>query len=237
MADLKAGTTIGGTLVWTQGNFPLFPTGDTLLYKTYKVYSEKDKPQAIDNDFVSKAQGGTYNSTVVFNKNIVLRAAGGTSGNLTSINLYGDLGDGAMPTYGFYVGSTVDASNGKHGSVVGNWAVYNVATNGGWIFRTQTKNVASINTEGTGSFNAVNVDMQPTVDSHVTRKDYVDRLINTVTDNANSKVSKTNPNGDTMVGPLTAPNFISTKVATAPAQVPQLGQVVQRGVILDYGTF
>ncbi|CAL1777274.1 hinge connector of long tail fiber protein distal connector [Tegunavirus sp. BRC001] len=234
MADLKAGTTIGGTLVWTQGNFPLYPTGDTLLYKTYKVYSENDKPQAIDNDFVSKAQGGTYNAQVVFNQNIVLRAGGGTTGNLTSINLYGGIANGAMPTYGFFVGSTLDASLGRHGSIVGNWAVYNVAANGGWIFRTQTKNVASINTDGTGTFNAVNIDLNPTIASHATRKDYVDNLINTVTNNANNRVLRS---GDTMTGVLTAPNIISQNVATAPAQVPQLGQVVQRGIILDYGTF
>ncbi|AZU98591.1 hypothetical protein [Acinetobacter phage AbTZA1] len=234
MADLKAGTTIGGTLVWTQGNFPLYPTGDTLLYKTYKVYSENDKPQAIDNDFVSKAQGGTYNAQVVFNQNIVLRAGGGTTGNLTSINLYGGIANGAMPTYGFFVGSTLDASLGRHGSVVGNWAVYNVAANGGWIFRTQSRNVASINTDGTGTFNAVNIDLNPTIASHATRKDYVDNLINTVTNNANNRVLRS---GDTMTGVLTAPNIISQNVATAPAQVPQLGQVVQRGIILDYGTF
>ncbi|QQO96441.1 long tail fiber distal connector [Acinetobacter phage Minot] len=234
MADLKAGTTIGGTLVWTQGNFPLYPTGDTLLYKTYKVYSENDKPQAIDNDFVSKAQGGTYNAQVVFNQNIVLRAGGGTTGNLTSINLYGGIANGAMPTYGFFVGSTLDASLGRHGSIVGNWAVYNVAANGGWIFRTQSRNVASINTDGTGTFNAVNIDLNPTIVSHATRKDYVDNLINTVTNNANNRVLRS---GDTMTGVLTAPNIISQNVATAPAQVPQLGQVVQRGIILDYGTF
>ncbi|UQS94319.1 long tail fiber distal hinge connector [Acinetobacter phage AB-Navy71] len=234
MADLKAGTTIGGTLVWTQGNFPLYPTGDTLLYKTYKVYSENDKPQAIDNDFVSKAQGGTYNAQVVFNQNIVLRAGGGTTGNLTSINLYGGIANGAMPTYGFFVGSTLDTSLGRHGSIVGNWAVYNVAANGGWIFRTQTRNVASINTDGTGTFNAVNIDLNPTIASHATRKDYVDNLINTVTNNANNRVLRS---GDTMTGVLTAPNIISQNVATAPAQVPQLGQVVQRGIILDYGTF
>ncbi|QQM13987.1 bifunctional phage-like tail fiber protein/heme utilization protein [Acinetobacter baumannii] len=234
MADLKAGTTIGGTLVWTQGNFPLYPTGDTLLYKTYKVYSENDKPQAIDNDFVSKAQGGTYNAQVVFNQNIVLRAGGGTTGNLTSINLYGGIANGAMPTYGFFVGSTLDASLGRHGSIVGNWAVYNVAANGGWIFRTQSRNVASINTDGTGTFNAVNIDLNPTIASHATRKDYVDNLINTVTNNANNRVLRS---GDTMTGVLTAPNIISQNVATAPAQVPQLGQVVQRGIILDYGTF
>lgn len=66
MADLKLGTTIGGSPVWNQGNFPLFPAGDSVLYKSYKVYTEKDKPQAVDNDFVSKASGGVYSGRVTF---------------------------------------------------------------------------------------------------------------------------------------------------------------------------
>lgn len=64
MADLKAGTTVGGAMVWTQGNFPLFPSGNTLLYRDYTVYTTNDKPQAVDNDFVSKAQGGTFEKTI-----------------------------------------------------------------------------------------------------------------------------------------------------------------------------
>lgn len=70
MADLKSNSTVGGSPIWHKGNFPLFPTGDTLLFKTYKVYTEKDKPQAIDNDFVSKAQGGTYAESVKFSKGL-----------------------------------------------------------------------------------------------------------------------------------------------------------------------
>ena len=70
MADLKSNSTVGGSPIWHKGNFPLFPTGDTLLFKTYKVYTEKDKPQAIDNDFVSKASGGTYAEAVKFSKGL-----------------------------------------------------------------------------------------------------------------------------------------------------------------------
>lgn len=70
MADLKSNSTVGGSPIWHKGNFPLFPTGDTLLFKTYKVYTEKDKPQAVDNDFVSKAQGGTYAESVKFSKGL-----------------------------------------------------------------------------------------------------------------------------------------------------------------------
>lgn len=60
MADLKIGTTVGGSSIWTQSNFPLFPTGNSLLYRDFTIYSTNDKPQAADNDFVSKANGGIY---------------------------------------------------------------------------------------------------------------------------------------------------------------------------------
>lgn len=60
MADLKIGTTVGGSSIWTQSNFPLFPTGNSLLYRDFTIYSTNDKPQASDNDFVSKANGGIY---------------------------------------------------------------------------------------------------------------------------------------------------------------------------------
>lgn len=60
MADLKVGTTVGGSSIWTQSNFPLFPAGNSLLYRDFTLYSTNDKPQAADNDFVSKALGGTY---------------------------------------------------------------------------------------------------------------------------------------------------------------------------------
>lgn len=70
MADLKAGTTVGGAMVWTQGNFPLFPSGNTLLYRDYTVYTTNDKPQAADNDFVSKSQGGTFEKTITMKGSI-----------------------------------------------------------------------------------------------------------------------------------------------------------------------
>ena len=59
MADLKAGSTVGGNPIWHAGTFPLVPAGNSLTYRGKKVYTEIDKPQADDNDFVSKANGGT----------------------------------------------------------------------------------------------------------------------------------------------------------------------------------
>lgn len=70
MADLKIGTTIGGSVAWHQGNFPLIPASNDLYYKTYKIYTEWNKPQAADNDFVSKAQGGVYAKSVEFTEGL-----------------------------------------------------------------------------------------------------------------------------------------------------------------------
>lgn len=240
MAQLKAETTVGGSLVWTQGNFPLFPTGNSLVYKTYKVYSEYDKPQAVDNDFVSKANGGQYAGNVVFGRNIAIAGNGGAYGTINSINLYGSVAEGAIPTYGMFVGDmgaktpNGDVYLGTHGSVTGKWSTFLTSANGGWIFRTTTGNVASVNIYGTGTFNAVNVDLAPTIASHVTRKDYVDTAINNVTNNANTRVLRS---GDTMTGNLTAPNFISVNPASQPAHLTRLDQVVPKGVIIDQGTY
>ena len=44
MADLKAGTTVGGNTIWSQANLPLLPSGNTITYKGFKVYTENDKP-------------------------------------------------------------------------------------------------------------------------------------------------------------------------------------------------
>lgn len=44
MALLKSGSTVGGNLIWHQGLLPLYPAGDTLYLKNYKIYTENDKP-------------------------------------------------------------------------------------------------------------------------------------------------------------------------------------------------
>lgn len=234
MADLKTGTTIGGALVWTQGNFPLYPTGDTLLYKNFLVYSENNKPQAADNDFVSKANGGTYASQTVYNRGIHIGGSG-TAVGVQGISLYGTIPlGGGKPHNGIYMGQTT--YHGAHGFVPdGQWAEYfRLGTSGGWIFQQNDINVASINHTGDALFRAVSVGVMPTNNDHLTRKDYVDGLINNVNTNADSRVLRS---GDTMTGSLTSPKIYVTSAATDSNQVPWLGQVVQRGTVLDYGEF
>lgn len=102
MADLKLGTTIGGSPVWNQGNFPLFPAGDSVLYKSYKIYTEKDKPQAVDNDFVSKANGGTYLNTVKFDNSDSQPKGVQIAGYYPGIILQTKASAGGADSYAFY---------------------------------------------------------------------------------------------------------------------------------------
>lgn len=234
MAELKAETTVGGSLVWTQGNFPLFPTGNTLVYKTYKVYSEYDKPQAVDNDFVSKANGGNF----LGNLGVPAVGVSGTTGDGKGLSLYAGPVTGE-PGYGIHFSQT--STFGGHGSNNQGWATYFVHKDNAypWIFRSKSGssviNVASISP--TGVWQGPDVIIQnatPTNAAHATRKDYVDGQINTVTNNANSRVLRA---GDTMTGNLTAPNVISSNPASQPAHLTRLDQVVTKGTTLDYGTF
>lgn len=55
MADLKVGTTVGGSPVWHQGNLALVPSGNAILYKGARIYSENDKPSANELQVVSRA--------------------------------------------------------------------------------------------------------------------------------------------------------------------------------------
>lgn len=48
MADLKSGSTVGGSVILTQGTFPLIPSGNSLSYNGFLLYSENDKPTKAD---------------------------------------------------------------------------------------------------------------------------------------------------------------------------------------------
>ena len=225
MADLKTGTTIGGQLVWTQGNFPLFPTGNTLLYKTFKVYTENDKPQAVDNDFVSKADGGAYLKSVDFVEGLRI---------LGPVNLRGSFeagtGDGSTDV------STNPSTVTSNVILKSHWGLgFSSYQAQGVTINFDTRN-GDISTKGNirAAGQMVIRTAAPTAAEHATRKDYVDGQINNVTSNANTRVLRA---GDVMTGNLSAPNFVSLNLATLPTHVPQLSQVVVKGTVLDYGTY
>lgn len=220
MADLKAGSTVGGNPIWHAGTFPLVPAGNSLTYRGKKVYTEIDKPQADDNDFVSKARGGEYAKNVHFVEGLSLNARGG------SAEFIPGPGDGADYTtvnakiqtwYGLGFGS----SYGTEGVTI----VFNLRN--GDI---KTKGNISV---ASGKF--VIAGQAPTDNTHLTNKKYVDDRINTVSNVANAAVKKA---GDTMTGALRAEaGVVIVNTATSGEYAPRLDQVISRGVTIDFGTY
>ena len=215
MAELREGTTIGGRLVWTQGNFPLVPNGNSLSYNNFLVYTKNDKPNADDNDFVSKARGGTYGALVNFNLGVAITAPNNRTGSIVPGNADGATRDNCS--------IDIQSNNGIGFRAPGQ--VRNI-----WI------NVRSgeISTIGTINASLVNGSNAPTANTHLTNKAYVDNRVNFVQNSANTKVDKA---GDTMTGNLTAQLFVSNNRATSNNHVPRLDQVVQKGTTLDYGEY
>ncbi|QBO62672.1 putative tail fiber protein [Escherichia phage vB_EcoM_G2285] len=220
MADLKAGSTTGGAVIWHQGNFPLMPAGDDVLYKTFKLYSEYNKPQAADNDFVSKANGGTYAVTVRFNGGVHVP----TVGSSQQCGVYPGNGDAAT-----FAMANID---------IVSWNGIGFKSSQGSAARTVVINARNgdINTKGVVSAaGQVRSDMTaPVAANDLTRKDYVDGRINIVTDNANSRVLR---KGDTMTGTLTAPNFFSQNPASEANHVPRFDQIVIKDSVQDFGYY
>ena len=219
MADLKVGSTTGGSVIWHQGNFPLNPAGDDVLYKSFKIYSEYNKPQAVDNDFVSKANGGAYLNKVIFNKGMTVPGAGsGDNG------IFAGPGDNA----------TYDTTNMD----IVSWYGIGFKSSQGSAARTVVINTRNgdISTKGVVSATGqVRSDAAaPIAANDLTRKDYVDGAINTVTANANSRVLRS---GDTMTGNLTAPNFFSQNPASQPSHVPRFDQIVIKDSVQDFGYY
>lgn len=216
MADLKVGSTVGGSVIWHQGNFPLNSAGDDVLYKSFKIYSEYNKPQAADNDFVSKANGGTYTGPITINY---------------GVNSYLQLSNNETPI------------RIRSGGGTGNTLVIG-GSSGGISFRPAGSEITTgqitITPEGLTTFTkavkapSVTVTSTPSAASDATRKDYVDGAINTVTANANSRVLRS---GDTMIGNLTAPNFFSQNPASQPSHVPRFDQIVIKDSVQDFGYY
>lgn len=75
MADLKHGSTVGGSPIWTQGNLTIQPAGDQLFYKGHKIYTAFDRPSATDFDAVSASEGGTFQKQVHFEEGLSVGSA------------------------------------------------------------------------------------------------------------------------------------------------------------------
>lgn len=220
MADLKAGSTTGGAVIWHQGNFPLMPAGDDVLYKTFKLYSEYNKPQAADNDFVSKANGGTYAATVRFNGGVHVP----TVGSSQQCGVYPGNGDAAT-----FAMANID---------IVSWNGIGFKSSQGSADRTVVINARNGDISTKGVVTAVGQirsnAVAPVAANDLTRKDYVDGRINIVTDNANSRVLRS---GDTMTGTLTAPNFFSQNPASEANHVPRFDQIVIKDSVQDFGYY
>ncbi|QPI17927.1 hypothetical protein POP12_135 [Pectobacterium phage POP12] len=69
MADLKSGTTVGGSNIWHQSNLPLQPTGDQIAFKGFKIYTSADKPTPLELGALALT-GGTLTGNVDTNSQI-----------------------------------------------------------------------------------------------------------------------------------------------------------------------
>lgn len=187
MALLKSGSTVGGNLIWHQGILPIVPAGDSVFFKNYKIYSEKDKPSKaevglgnVTNDAQVKKSGDTMTG------NLKIDTVGNAILDLKSIRIRADTSDQLVlstekKTMYFRVNGN-DSSEGQ-------MTIDNSGTvRGSRFIVTDAQN---------GSAGAL------------TRKDYVDgkvtALEQSTTNLANTKVAKA---GDTMTGNLTAPVFL-----------------------------
>lgn len=220
MADLKAGSTVGGNPIWHAGTFPLVPAGNSLTYRGKKVYTEIDKPQAADNDFVSKANGGSYSRTVTFETGLRVQTTGSGGMELVNGGVDGATLNGVNAKIKTWWGLGFESNSGSNGITIAfDLRSGNITTKGGITSNNQVSVAAAA----------------PTANSHLTRKDYVDGLINTVSSVANAAVKKA---GDTMTGVLRAEaGVVIVNKATSGEYAPRLDQVISRGVTIDFGTY
>lgn len=220
MADLKAGSTVGGNPIWHAGTFPLVPAGNSLTYRGKKVYTEIDKPQADDNDFVSKANGGSYSRTVTFETGLRVQTTGTGGMELVNGGVDGATLNGVNAKIKTWWGLGFESNSGSNGITIAfDLRSGNITTKGGITSNNQVSVAAAA----------------PTANSHLTRKDYVDGLINTVSNVANAAVKKA---GDTMTGVLRAEaGVVIVNAATSGEYAPRLDQVISRGVTIDFGTY
>ena len=220
MADLKANSTVGGSPIWHRGNFPLYPVGDTLLYKTYKVYTEHDKPQAVDNDFVSKSLGGEYAKSVNFVEGL---SFDDTEGNPVTLGVPKNTSPditykAAMQVTGAFALETPDNQP---------FVIFDpVKTVGTDVYRL----IVMGDVLGRQVFDESGRVFSP---GNTPSKTQVGLGL---VDNA-KQVQLEQHNVQTMEGPLAAPNMFSLNAASEPGHVPRFDQIVIKDSIQDFGYY
>lgn len=215
MADLKLGSTAGGSVIWHQGNFPLTPVSNDILYKTYKIYTEFNKPQAADNDFVSKAAGGSYKGTVNFEKGLMFNDSTGYGIKLGARN-------GGQP---FTASFKIKGAFGFETEAGTPFVIFDPTTTVGANRLTVMGDILGrqIKDESGRVFSPGNTPTKAQVG---------------LSDVDNAKqVQINNSNIQSMAGVLSAPNFISRNPGTLNEHVPRIDQVVLRGTSEDFGYY
>ena len=156
------GQTVGAPAIRIR-NKKLKSDGSVEASKWIKVYSETDKPQADDNDFVSKKSGGTF------------------TGNLQINSSAPTLAMGSEKLCGLRVGGTNNDT-----MVVGGKSVLIFRTGGKGI-DSNASGMNEVKIDNAGNITAQNQRItanvftsvaQPTSVSDLTRKDYVDNGLN-----------------------------------------------------------
>lgn len=214
MADLKAGTTVGGAIVWHQGNFPLRAVSNDVYYKEYKIYTEFNKPKATDNDFVSKASGGVYLGKVTFDVGLNIKDRAGyiiEVGPNTNTD----------PMYDYSAKMRLNER-------------FAIEKSTGQPFILFNPEDSSLNVMG----DIVGVGVYER-DVRVFSKNNpplpIDVSLGNVTNDKQVKIETTET--QTMLGPLVAPNFSSQNPATNAEHVPRYDQVVVKDSIIDFGPY
>ncbi|MBW6028425.1 tail fiber protein [Klebsiella pneumoniae] len=166
------GQTVGAPAIRIR-NKKLESDGSVEASKWVKVYSETDKPQAADNDFVSKANGGTgsqgFQKEVEFKAGVKISATFSGGSNLNG--LYSGNGDG----------DTREKTNMDLRSWYG-IGIWNSCTTDGvqgrtiW-FSARRGTIGTVGDIVSGSQVIANAST-PTAAQHLTRKDYVDNGLN-----------------------------------------------------------
>lgn len=215
MADLKLGSTAGGSVLWHQGNFPLTPVSNDLYFKTYKIYSEYNKPQAVDNDFVSKALGGNYKANVYFEQGLTFNDSNGYGIKLgartggapftASFRIKGPFGFETETGTPFVIFDPDTTTGAKRLTVMGDTLARQIYDETGRVF-------SPGNTPSKAQVGLGNVTNQ-------------------------QQVELNNSTLQTMTGNLSAPNFFSRNSASDPAHVPRFDQIVLKDSVQDFGYY